>query len=652
MLTAVGTVDSRTDMTHDLVGRLVRRTQTTEGLAGTVPYLEYEYWASDAVKQTRYPSGRVVVECLDARMRFRWGSSVKTAQDCTGAATVDAADAYLKVNSYAPHGGVEELSYGNGLLERMSYNDRLQMTRLRAGTAAGEWSCDVNANDELCLEWGYGTSTNNGNVMDSRQWMKKTGGGQLKVSAAYGYDTRNRLTSFTETKDGGGSWGQTNGYDRYGNRWSVPVGVTQSDWAVSAQNWINASNNRLLLAKVGAGTGAVGYDNAGHMTTHPQVSGGLSYDVEGRLTSAGGAVYTYDGEGKRVKKTHTSGTTYYVYGAGGELAAEYGASDGAAGLQYLTVDALGSTRMTTNASRAVVARYDYWPFGEEVEGNATYNDRHLVSGYGGLGPKQKFTGKERDAETGLDYFGARYLSSGQGRFTSPDPINVNILRVINPQRWNMYVYGVNNPLAFTDPDGRDAIAVNFSKLAGGFGHSGIISVHRDGTATFGEFGPRGGGKPFFPGQYTIRPLQAKLLFGADGTPTKGSFEGLLDEISRDEGQPKDSISFAHFKTAEWETVALDAYLDTARQRQLKGSSPFYAVGFHDCRDFCLMGLRTAGVDHGHSSNANIPPNWIIGMLSEIADSSYAGGEKTTRKPSKNPTPDVKSKICFAGQPGC
>lgn len=33
---------------------------------------------------------------------------------------------------------------------------------------------------------------------------------------------------------------------------------------------------------------------------------------------------------------------------------------------------------------------------------------------------QQFTGKERDAETGLDYFGARYFSGAQGRFTSPD----------------------------------------------------------------------------------------------------------------------------------------------------------------------------------------------------------------------------------------
>jgi RHS repeat-associated protein len=68
----------------------------------------------------------------------------------------------------------------------------------------------------------------------------------------------------------------------------------------------------------------------------------------------------------------------------------------------------------------------------------------------GIGSRS--TGKERDAETGLDYFGARYLSSPQGRFTSPDPL-LNSGRPDNPQSWNRYSYTFNNPLRFTDPTG-------------------------------------------------------------------------------------------------------------------------------------------------------------------------------------------------------
>ena len=57
----------------------------------------------------------------------------------------------------------------------------------------------------------------------------------------------------------------------------------------------------------------------------------------------------------------------------------------------------------------------------------------------------KFTGKERDAESGLDYFEARYMSAAQGRFMSPDPENAGAFAG-NPQSWNAYSYVVNNPL--------------------------------------------------------------------------------------------------------------------------------------------------------------------------------------------------------------
>ena len=62
----------------------------------------------------------------------------------------------------------------------------------------------------------------------------------------------------------------------------------------------------------------------------------------------------------------------------------------------------------------------------------------------------KFTGKLRDNESGLDYFGARYFSGAQGRFTTPDtaPPDLN-----NPQSWNRYSYALNNPLRMVDRDG-------------------------------------------------------------------------------------------------------------------------------------------------------------------------------------------------------
>jgi len=64
----------------------------------------------------------------------------------------------------------------------------------------------------------------------------------------------------------------------------------------------------------------------------------------------------------------------------------------------------------------------------------------------------KFTGKERDSESGLDNFGARYNSSSMGRFMSPDTPFVD-QHAENPQSWNLYTYVRNNPLANIDPDG-------------------------------------------------------------------------------------------------------------------------------------------------------------------------------------------------------
>jgi RHS repeat-associated protein len=65
-----------------------------------------------------------------------------------------------------------------------------------------------------------------------------------------------------------------------------------------------------------------------------------------------------------------------------------------------------------------------------------------------------FTGKERDSESGLDNFGARYFTSSMGRFMRPDPIMFSKQKLVDPQQWNMYSYARNNPLRFLDPTGK------------------------------------------------------------------------------------------------------------------------------------------------------------------------------------------------------
>jgi RHS repeat-associated protein len=65
-----------------------------------------------------------------------------------------------------------------------------------------------------------------------------------------------------------------------------------------------------------------------------------------------------------------------------------------------------------------------------------------------------FTGQERDTETNLDNFGARYHASSVGHLMSPDPDSISgFAYQDDPQSWNGYAYARNNPLFYTDPSG-------------------------------------------------------------------------------------------------------------------------------------------------------------------------------------------------------
>jgi RHS repeat-associated protein len=168
--------------------------------------------------------------------------------------------------------------------------------------------------------------------------------------------------------------------------------------------------------------------------------------------------YFYDGAGRRVQEVSTYNVEkVFVYDVFGQMAAEY--SIGAQSLPcttcYIATDHLGSTRLVTDQNANVVGRHDYLPFGEEIAANtggrnSNFGTQDFVN--------QKFTGQERDSETGLDFFQARYFSGALGRFNSPDPSNAGA-NLFNPQSWNGYTYVNNDPLDATDPTGMIASLV-------------------------------------------------------------------------------------------------------------------------------------------------------------------------------------------------
>jgi RHS repeat-associated protein len=199
------------------------------------------------------------------------------------------------------------------------------------------------------------------------------------------------------------------------------------------------------------------YDAAGNLLSN--YLSPMTWDAESRLVSVAGATYLYDADGNRVEKqgVGVTDTVYFggrpvarlsagqwtdlIYGPNGMLA-EVGGTENA-DPAYRLLDHLGTEVGTVDSTGILTNPLDYTPFGQVFSGST--NDPYL------------FTGKERDAESGLDYFEARYYASSMGRFMSPDwdsnPDPIPYADFGNPQSLNLYGYVSNNPLSRSDRNG-------------------------------------------------------------------------------------------------------------------------------------------------------------------------------------------------------
>jgi len=225
------------------------------------------------------------------------------------------------------------------------------------------------------------------------------------------------------------------------------------------------------------------------------------YDGEGRVCAVANTAvsglpmmtqYIYDAEGHRVAKGSITSfscdstsngftaTTVYVLGPGGEQLSELTSQSGtwqaahtnvyAAGQQIATYDAdlsgqttgklyfhlsdwLGTRRQQTDYAGNPVLNFTGLPYGDGL------STIPVSTASAADATEHHFTGKERDSESGNDYFGARYYASSMGRFLSPDPKIMTARHLTNPQKWNKYAYVINNPLMRFDPDGMDDYVV-------------------------------------------------------------------------------------------------------------------------------------------------------------------------------------------------
>ena len=117
--------------------------------------------------------------------------------------------------------------------------------------------------------------------------------------------------------------------------------------------------------------------------------------------------------------------------------------DSSGNVSYYLSDMLGSSRVVADSNGNLLDDCDFLSYGSEVCAASSSGNHYL------------FTGKERDSETGLDYFGARYYGSTMGRMLSPDAFYKDS-HVGDPQSWNEYAYARNNPLRYVDPTGENA----------------------------------------------------------------------------------------------------------------------------------------------------------------------------------------------------
>jgi RHS repeat-associated protein len=171
--------------------------------------------------------------------------------------------------------------------------------------------------------------------------------------------------------------------------------------------------------------------------------------------------YYYDADGRRVQKNANGSVTNYIHDLEGEQIAEFDVSGNwirgemFVGHNHVATYYLGATYFNHSdwlgTERARTPSTGGSPC--ETTASLPFGDGQVAAGSCGAPSNRHYTGKERDAESGLDNFGARFNSSNLGRFMSPDPINIMKQKLSDPEQWNMYSYAVNSPLRFIDPLG-------------------------------------------------------------------------------------------------------------------------------------------------------------------------------------------------------
>lgn len=498
----VGRLTSLTDQAglgsygYDVMGRIVTEQRT---IAGVTKSMSYGYNLDGSLASITYPSGAIV----------NYGPP-----DGAGRAlqAIDSGNAisYVTGASYAPGNLLRRFVSGGTITNGFVYNNRLQPCRMMASsTGPAATTCVISGNisgDVLDQSYDFHAgSGDSGNIYGITNYRDQT------RNETFTYDALDRLisaqnngTDCTVTLPGGNLkfWGDAYSYDTWGNL----IGKTPMVGRCAGESLsVTALPNNQLVG--------YGYDAAGNMIHDSTTGNNYTYDAENRIDGAGGLTYVYDADGNRVAKSNGStGTIYWYMSPGvvaesdlsGGLRSEYIFFNNGArvarrdfpsgAVSYYFSDHLRTASVITDSTGSIKEDEDYYPWGGELQ--VINNDSNHY----------KFTGKERDSETGLDYFGARYYSSALGRFMMPDRPFADQHRE-DPQSWNLYVYTTNNPLRYIDSNGRIKFDAN-----------GNVIFTQTGVGTAG-FAPQPAPVPYAPGTTLIFTWQARFGYveADDGT---------------------------------------------------------------------------------------------------------------------------------------
>jgi RHS repeat-associated protein len=392
-LTSVTDPNGSESFTYDSLGRAVA---TTKCVLGTCQTLQQAYDSMDRVTSLTYPDGEVVTYAYDSTGRLASVSG------------------YVQSMTYNAAGQLLSARYANGTTATYNYDaNRQWILSSQVGGPAGTLYQASYSYDAAARVTGTSSSTN------------------PLLNLAFTYDELSRLTQVL------GSQPQSFAYDAIGNlTWNSQVG---------SYAYTHPGKRHAVSA---AGSQSYTYDAAGNMLS----GGGRTYtwNYDHQLVSvsngSGTTRFLYDYSGQRVYKFGPSGTHLYFgafvemrngalvknYYAGPQLVATRDSS----GPRWYHADHLGSTRLVTSASGAVLERYDYSAFGATVQGSGSVSRR--------------FGGHHTDPETGLVYMNARYYDPQLGRFLSADSL---VPDPLNPQAFNRYAFAYNNPISNLDPTG-------------------------------------------------------------------------------------------------------------------------------------------------------------------------------------------------------